>query len=534
MEKQTQSPHLSRRMFLATGSATLAGAALGGLASKGEAAQRDTSKGGTLKFATRLDATGLDSHRHNQYHTSHPIAAMYTGLTDINQKGEIVPGVAESWESNKDLTSWVFKLRKGVLFHNGREVDADAIKQNLMRIKDPKVGSGWHRGTIKSIDNVEIVDKYTVRLNLSVPDAGLLANVMHYPTNLQAPDNFEKSSEHPIGTGPFKFVSWNRHAETKLVRFENYWETDSAGNHLPYLDEIIGRPKREDAVRLTALRAREVDLIDHMAYASVESFKKDYGDRYNIWPLHLGGVYCVFNWRQGPFRNNKELRMAAAHAIDREAIHNAVFYGQARMNTDPYPPGNPWHMEEGSYKVLEYDPDKARSMIKKARAVGTEIHLIGSITPTYAIQIAEVLQSMWTEVGFKVRLEPVDIAVRNEKRRTGDFHAHIQGHSYRFDPDSFFDRDLHSKSGYAQRLSGWHNERYDKLIEEAKRSPDQAKRRELYTAGWQIVQEELPQFYLSELSMISAAHKNMRDYKPCVVAPYTYSGGGIRIAHIKS
>ena len=97
MEKQTQSPYLSRRTFLATGSATLAGAALGGLASKGEAAQRDTSKGGTLKFATRLDATGLDSHRHNQYHTSHPIAAMYTGLTDINQKGEIVPGVAESW-----------------------------------------------------------------------------------------------------------------------------------------------------------------------------------------------------------------------------------------------------------------------------------------------------------------------------------------------------------------------------------------------------------------------------------------------------
>ena len=69
-----------------------------------------------------------------------PIAAIYTGLTDINQTGDIVPGIAESYEPNKDLTVWTFRLRKGVLFHNGREVDADAVKQNLMRIKDPKIG----------------------------------------------------------------------------------------------------------------------------------------------------------------------------------------------------------------------------------------------------------------------------------------------------------------------------------------------------------------------------------------------------------
>jgi ABC-type transport system substrate-binding protein len=116
--------------------------------------------------------------------------------------------------------------------------------------------------------------------------------------------------------------------------------------------------------------------------------------------------------------------------------------------------------------------------------------------------------------------------------KKGDFHAHIQGHSYRFDPDAYFDRNLHSKSIYAQRLSGWHNARYDKLIEEAKRSPDQAKRRELYTEGWKIVNEELPQFYLSELSMISAASKSLQAYKPSVVAPYTYSGGGVRIAYM--
>ncbi len=148
--------------------------------------------------------------------------------------------------------------------------------------------------------------------------------------------------------------------------------------------------------------------------------------------------------------------------------------------------------------------------------------------------LRQVLQSMWSEVGFKVRVEPVDGPTGREKLKKEDFHALVQGHSYRFDPDAFFDRNIHSKSSYAQRNHGWVNERYDKLIEEAKRTADPAKRRELYTEGWKVVNEELPQFHLSELSMISAAHKSVVDYQPCTVAPFTYSGGGVRVAHIKA
>jgi peptide/nickel transport system substrate-binding protein len=213
---------LSRRAFLATGSAGLIGVAWGRFGSKSEAAQRHPKRGGVLQFGTRLDASGLDSHRHNQYHTSHPIAALYTGLTDIDQQGNIVPGIAESWEPNKELTAWVFRLRKGVLFHNGREVDAEAVKLNILRIKDPAIGTDWHRGSVENIESVDILDKYTVRFNTRVPDASVPANVMHYPTNLQAPEAFASAAEHPIGTGPFKFVSWTRWNETRLVRFENY------------------------------------------------------------------------------------------------------------------------------------------------------------------------------------------------------------------------------------------------------------------------------------------------------------------------
>src|SRR5215470_16227538 len=233
MIRHTQVPGLSRRTFLTTVSTVLAGVALGGLTPQRAAAKRHPQRHGVLQFGTRLDTAGLDSHRNNQLHTGHPTAAMYTGLTDIDYQGNIVPGIAESWEPNQDLSAWVFRLRKGVLFHNGREVDAEAIKLNLLRIKDPTIGMEWHRSAVENIDTVDVLDKYMVRFNVRVPDVALPANVMHYPTNLQAPEAFATASEHPIGTGPFKFVSWTRWNETRLVRFENYWETDAEGHNLP-------------------------------------------------------------------------------------------------------------------------------------------------------------------------------------------------------------------------------------------------------------------------------------------------------------
>src|SRR5919108_4480201 len=524
MDRPAQTIALSRRAFLTTASTALVSTALAGLVPWSEAAKRHPQRGGVLLFGPRLDVAGLDSHRNTQYHVSHPAAALYTGLTDIDQKGTIVPGLAESWEPSKDLTAWVFRLRKGVLFHNGREVDAEAVKLNIERIKNPAIGDEWHRGAVKSIATVDLLDTYTVRFDLSEPDATLPANLMHYPTNLQAPEAFDTASEHPIGTGPFKFVSWTRYNKTELVRFENYWETDAEGNNLPYLDGIIGHPKREDSVRLTALRTGQVNLIDNMAYADVERFKREYSQHFNTWQFHRGGIFVVFNFRRGAFQD-KPLRTAAAHAIDRQAIHQAVFYGQGDALDQPYPKGSFWHLE-GSHS-LEYDPNLAKTMIKQLRAEGTEIVINCSANLPYNRQCGEVVQDLWNKIGLQVTVKPLDTVPYLRARNEGDFDALIQNNSYRFDPDSFFARNLHSKSDYAKVLSGWHNKRYDQLVEEAKRVLDRNKRKELYTEAWNIVNVELPHFHLHELTLTSAGVKDLH-YQPCAMGPFTYSGGGIR------
>jgi len=522
---------LSRREFLVTTGGALAGMAAFGLVDRATAGKRHPQRRGTLQYGPDTDIAGLDPHIQNQHHIHQATAAMYNGLTDIDQRGNIVPSLAESWEPNKELTAWTFRLRKGVLFHNGRELDAEAVKLNIMRIKDPAIGHEFLRGALDTIDSVEVLDKYTVRLHASMPDVSGPSNVMRYPTVLQAPDTFETASEHPIGTGPFKFVSWTRRNETRLVRFENYWETDAEGHSLPYLDEIIVKPKSEDSVRLTALRTGQVQLINTMAQADIERFMKEHGAKYNTWRWHRGGNFVVFNFRRGVFQD-KRLRTAAAHAIDRQALHHAVYYGQGAMSDQPYPPGNLWHLE--GIRSLEYDPDRAKALLKEARAVGTAVKLIVNMTSTLNRETAQVVQDLWSTVGFKVTMEPLDTVPFREARNSGTFDALINSNTYRYDPDDYFARNLHSKSDYSGSLSGWQNARYDQLVEEAKRTLDPARRKELYTEAWNIVNVELPFFYLHEITQTSAAAKTLRGYQPGSAGAVTYQGGGLRTAYIEA
>jgi peptide/nickel transport system substrate-binding protein len=522
---------VSRRTFLTTTGGALASMAAFGLVSPAAAGKRHPQRGGTLNYGSSGDASGLDAHSHNQNHISNPTSVMYTGLTDIDQQGNIVPGLAESWEPNKELTVWTFRLRKGVLFHNGREVDAEAVKLNFERIKNPAIGGDWERGAIANIDSVEALDRYTVRIKAVVPAVNIPSNVMHYPTRLMAPDAFNTAAEHPIGTGPFKFVSWTRNNEARMVRFENYWETDAEGNSLPYLDTVVGKVKREDSVRLTALRTGQVQFINTMAQADIERFKATHGDKYHLWEWHAGGNFVVFNWRRGVFQD-KRLRMAAAHAIDRNAIHHAVYYGHGAMADQPYPKGNPWHLE--GIRSLEYDPERAKALLKEARAVGTEVKILCPVNSIIQRETAQVVQDLWSTVGFKVTVDPLDTVPWRNARSEGTYPAAIQGNTFRYDPDDYFGRNLHSKSDYSQVLSGWQNARYDQLVEEAKRTVDPARRKELYTEAWNIVNVELPFFYLHEVTQTSAAVKQLQGYQPGSEGALAYRGGGLRAAYIQA
>ncbi len=533
-EARGQDSTWSRRAFLIATGGAAAQVATYGLGGQTEAATRHPQRGGTLRFATRGDSTGLDPHRNLIYLVSHPLTATSQGLLDLDLQCEPVPGIAEEWEASKDLLAYTFKLRKGARFHHGREIDAAAVQWNLARIQNPKTSHAFTRSALANLKTTEAVDKYTVRCHLHTPSAVFPSNVVYYPCSLIAPDSEEQADVHPIGCGPFKLVRWQRNEITELARFEQYYETDAEGNSLPYLDGIVGRPKQEDRARLTALRTGEVDLIDNMAYTDAASFGRRYAGKFQTWDVPtLGTAFVRFNLDKGPFSDQtpdgKKLRQAAAYATSHEAIKDAVFYGRGETATGYYASICPWHTPDVT-PYPEYNPDKAKFLMRQAKAEGTEINLQSLTSYPYMRQIGDLLQAMWSEVGFKVTHHVLAGSVLRQKRRDRDFHAQVAAASYRFDPDGWFARSFLSTSPSNQQGSGFRHDKVDQLIREARRTGERQKRLELYAAIDSIVNEELPVLYLHHLTLLEAGALNLKGYEPAIAGPFSTRGAGVRTA----
>ena len=528
----------TRRNFLTTTTA-LAGAAFVGLPAMADARKRNPKRGGTVRFGTRDDSVGLDTHRNFIYFVSHPLSGMTGGLLDFDGEMNVVPGIASEWDASKDLKTWTFKLRRGAEFHNGETVDANAVKWNLERIMDPKIGHSFNRSALSDLERVTVDDKYTVRCHLNDPSAAFDSNVVYYPVNLMAPGAVDKADTAPVGCGPFKFKSWKRYDTCELVRFENFWETDAEGNTLPYLDGMIGKPKKEDRVRLTALRTNEVDLIDNVAYADAPSFIKDYGKTFDTWEVpQVGTAFIAFNLKNGPFseKDNPDahmLRTAAAHAIDHQGIHEAVFNNQGQIAKGFYSESSPWHSKD-IVPWPQYDPDKAKALRKKAKDGDARLLIIANDTYPYMQQSGELVHAMLKDAGFNVTFEILPTPVVQDKYNKGAFDIDSSANSYRIDPDGWFSRSILSTAPETRRRHGYVNEKVDQLILAARVERDKAKRSAMYADVESLINKDLPLVYTHFVSLLQAGTKKVHGYKPAFTGPFQYAGGGLRTAWIDS
>ena len=539
-EANKKGPESTRREFL-TATTALAGAALtAGLPGPAAAERkRNPKRGGTVRFGTRDDSVGLDTHRNFIYFVSQPLAGTTGGLLDFDAGMNIVAAIAREWEPSQDLKTWTFKLRQGAEFHNGETIDANAVKWNLERILDPKIGHSFNRSALTDVDRVTVDDKWIVQVHLKEPSAAFDSNLVYYPVNLIAPGAVDKADTAPVGCGPFKFKSWKRFDICELVRFENFWETDAEGNTLPYLDGMIGRPKKEDRVRLTALRANEVDLIDNMAYADAPSFIKDSAKVYDTYPVpQVGTAMITFNMRSGPFseKDNPDahmLRTAAAHAIDHEGIHEAVFNKQGKVAKGFYSESSPWYGKDiKSWPA--FDPDKAKALRKKAKDGDAKLLIIANDSFPYMQQSGELVHAMLKDAGFNVTFEIHPTPVIQDKYNKAAFDIDSTANSYRIDPDGWYSRNILSSAPETKRRIGYVNEKVDQLIVAARVELDKNKRRQMYADVDSLVNQDLPLLYTHYVSIIQAGSKKLKGYKPAFTGPFQYAGGGLRTAWIES
>jgi peptide/nickel transport system substrate-binding protein/glutathione transport system substrate-binding protein len=432
--------------------------------------------------------------------------AVYEGLVKYWHGGKIVPALAERW-GFVGQNQIVFHLRKDVKFHNGDPLTAEDVKFSLERILDPRTAASL-RGSLSVIQSVEVMDPLTVKVVLRQPFSPFLAYLaMPYATIVsrkfvQTGANLRSTM---MGTGPFKFVSWEPGRAVKLVRNPDYWQKG-----LPLLDGIDFIPFADDQTRLTALRAGDIMIMDFTPQEQMNTIRRD-----SRLALHadVGIFMCIiFNTSRKPYDNVK-LRQAIAYAIDRDAFVRTIFDGRGQGITGDVTPEAWWSFNkalEGKYK---YDPEKAKALLREAGYPnGLQITVLAPITYSLHTRTAQVLQAQLGKVGIQAQLELPEWPVVLKRHNEGDYGVEVRGLIPNInDPDFFSDYYQSDRIYYAKQV-GFKDDQLDQLLAQARVVNNQAIRKTLYAKITERALDLSPWVYIAWGDQGEAARNYVKGY----------------------
>lgn len=448
---------------------------------------------GHIKIASIKVIDTLDPHFTGFLSSIQIINNIHNGLLKIVYDGKNVtfePDLAESWDIEGDKVH-VFKLRDGVKFHDGTPCDAEAVKFSLLRVKEgePKSPHAWKLALLESI---EVVDPLTVKLTFSQPYAFLpvaLNGSTGRAGTIVSPAAVQKYGadygRNPVGTGPFKFVSWKENDAIELEANPDYFE---AG--LPKLERATFVLMNEASTALAALLAGQIDgmtdcpmqLVDQ-----VEAFPNAnlYGE------IEGNYTFVGMNCKRGPF-DDINLRRAVAWALDRDTLVKQAYFGRAQKAFTPISPP----------MTDFFDPDIATSGrgqwfdLEKAKAYRAKAANQGEIEAVYMMaergpvgtRVAQTVAPMLAEIGIKAKLELVEPATWVKRRNGSDFDLYDFEWVADLDPDETLYPEFRSDGAW--NFGGWVNTDFDDLCAQAQVELDPEARRALYNKAEDLLMDE--------------------------------------------
>jgi len=443
-------------------------------------------RGGTLRIAMDADNTTMDPHRSTAAVDRQVYNNIYSKLVDIDAKFGIVPQLAESWEVKGGGLVYVFKLRKGVKFHDGTDFNAEIVKWNFDRMRDPALASP-RRSEIAPVKDVKVVDPYTVEITLSAsysPFLTVLTDRAGMMVSKAAVEKFKDDyARNPVGTGPFRFVEWVKDDHLTIKRFDGYWEKG-----LPYLDEVIYRPIPDPSVRFTSMRTGQVDFMHQIAPKDVAQAKGEKGLKVSEIPsLWWQGMHL--NNQVAPF-NNKALRQAIWYGIDRTVIQRIVYQGLGAPAWSPFPPSM-W-AQDRDFTDWRRDPARAKAKL----AEGGMPNGFSFTVKGLALQAQElqVIQAQLKDLGIDMKIETLEFGKLLADLQGGNFVALRIGWSGRPDPDGNVYSQMYSKGGtnYVKYSSA----AMDAALDAARSENDQTKRKAAYMQVTRIAAEDAPYIWI--------------------------------------
>ncbi|MBI2305232.1 MAG: hypothetical protein HYU86_10885 [Chloroflexi bacterium] len=363
--------------------------------------------GGTLKVA-QVGMTTLDAHVGSGGSLAWQLVNLYNALTTYDPVAKPIPDLAESWEI-PDSRTIIFKLRKGVKFHDGADFNAQAVKFSYDRVMDPNTKSTARSRVAEIVKSYEVMDDYTFKFNLGSPSASFLSTVTSAGSGVQpgyvvSPEAAKKLNndltQQGVGTGPFQASEWRMDDHITFKKFPGYWEKG-----FPYLDQITWQIIPDATVQMTMLKTGDVHFVTEGQTKDIAAVRADPA-LVPIVQMSVGYIGMYMNQRKPPF-DKKALRLALAYAIDREAIAKAVFFDVHPAMQGLFSPAM-WAYDP-TIKGHPFDPAKAKEKLKEGGAPDGYAFtaIIASGRPEH-LQSAEAMKEMLSKVGIKMTLQMVE------------------------------------------------------------------------------------------------------------------------------
>ena len=482
-----------------------------------EGTENAGAEGGDLILAVLSDASSLDPAGSNDVPSSVVQANIYETLVNRDENNEIVPGLAESWEQ-VDETTWSFKLREGVTFHDGEEFNAEVVKANLDRILDPAVASP-RLFLFEMITNVEVVSDYEVNITTEYPFAPLLAHLSHNGGGMVSPASIEADyealnggadpgsviSENPVGTGFFEFESWTPGSEIKLVKNENYWGEDGAK-----VDSVTFRVVPDSQVRAADLETGNVHIIDPVQPNEVERINNSGVATVNQ-KASSSLAYLGFNTEKEPF-NDPLVRQAISKAIDREAIISGIYDNYGIPAIGPLAPGIFGYTED--IDVVEYNMDEARALLEEAGMADGFSTTIWTNDNPQRQAIAVLVQEALAELNITVEIEVMEFGTYLEQTAAGQHDMFILGWS---NPTGDADYGMYalfhsSQKGNPGNRSFYENAEVDALLDQGRQETDPAAREAIYAEVAQLLTDDAPMAFLLHTEYLTGVSDNVQGF----------------------
>lgn len=487
--------------------------------------------GGELTYALATSPDSLDPHRSGLAVAVRTFRTIFDSLVVQAQDNSIKPWLATEWTVSDDGKSYTFKLRNDVKFHDGTPFNAEAVKYSFDRIIDPKTQAKNAVALLKPYKSSEVIDEYTIKINLETPSTAFLSNLSQAMLGIVSPTAAKKYGDqfgkNPVGTGPYKFVSWTENADIVVEKNSDYhWGPSNVENKdAPYLDKITFKIIPEEATRIGSVQSGQVLAAETVPPQNILSLKNE--PKTQLLQINTIGLpYTLFfNQRKAPW-NDVRARKAVQLSVDVDAIVKTLYLNTYSRAWSPLTPGilgydksleksNKLDLEKANKLLDELGYVKGADGIREKDGKKLTLNYVdGTPNREKRNDIAVIVQQQLKKIGVKVEINITkDIASVIQQNAEYDVYGNSQVNS---DPNAlraFYHSSTPEEEATIKRLGGGSDPEIDQWLEKGTVELDQAKRIEIYKNVQKKIIEEAWIIPIYVLPYTVAASKTVNGIK---------------------